>query len=144
MFNQMQIPLGKENEPFVDNDILFVPDGELSQNGHVLDFGIPHLMESKKIEATTPVCFTSKALIGEKHFNELVDYYCISGKAEREYQATYPESFPATEILEDTNSYRIISVFDFKGKYSTITYKVNKQTFKIEEYNSELDFSNIQ
>ena len=70
--------IGKENKPFADNDILFVPDGELSQYYHVLDFGIPDMKESKKIEATTPVCFTSKNLIGEKHFNELLEYYTNS------------------------------------------------------------------
>lgn len=53
---------------------------------------------------------------------------------------TYPEAFPSTEILEDTNSYRTISVHDDKGNYPMLTYKINKQTFQIEEisegYNS--------
>ncbi len=125
--------VGKTNDPVVINNVLYVPDGNLGQNYHVLDFGIPSLIEKKEITEKTNVCFTSKELIGQEHFDELIDYYCISGKATREYQATYPEAFSSTEILEDTNLYRTISVYDYKGIYPMITYKINKQTFQIEE-----------
>ncbi len=139
--------IGKINDPFVLNDILYVPDGELGQNYHDLDFGIPSLIEKKEVTKETNICFTSKELIGQELFDELVDYYCISGKVIREYQATYPEAFPSTEILEDTNSYRTISVYDYNGNYPMITYKINKQTFQIEEKyegnNSDLSEENV-
>lgn len=146
---EMIIPdhIGKINDPFVKNDILYVPDGYFAQTGYDLEFGSPSSIEKKEIIAKTGICFTSKDLIGEELFDELVDYYCISGKAEREYQATYPESFPSTEILEDTNSYRTISVYDYKGNYPAMTYRVNKQTFQIEEKyernNSDLSEENV-
>ena len=95
--------IGKENKPFVDNDILFVPDGELSQNYNLLDFGIPDLIESKKIEATTPVCFTSKALIGEKHFNELVDYYINSSVASQTTNVSPNETVIDSDLNSDSS-----------------------------------------
>ena len=62
-----------------------------------------------------------------------IDYYCISGQAIREYQTTYPETFSSAEILEDTDFYRTISVYDYNVNYPMVTYKINKQTFQIEE-----------
>lgn len=67
--------VGKQNDPFVKDDVLYVPDGVLSQDYRTLDFGIINLRETKKIEGSTPVCFTCKALIGETRFNDLVEYY---------------------------------------------------------------------
>lgn len=139
--------VGKTNDSVVINDVLYVPDGNLGQNYHVLDFGIPSLIEKKEVSKETNICFTSKELIGQELFDELVDYYCISGKVIREYQATYPEAFPSTEILEDTNTYRTISVYDYKGNYPMLTYKINTQTFQIKEisddYNSTLAEENM-
>ena len=129
--------VGKTNDSVVINDVLYVPDGNLGQNYHVLDFGIPSLIEKKEVTKETNVCFTSKELIGQELFDELVDYYCISGKVVREYQVTYPEAFPETEILEDTDSYRTISVYDSNGNYPAVIYKSNKQTFQIEESSEE-------
>lgn len=70
--------VGKDNMPFVEDDILYVPDGELSQYSHVLDLGIPDLKEQKTISNDTTVCCVSKNTIGVELFNELVNYYCYS------------------------------------------------------------------
>lgn len=120
--------VGKNNDPFVQSDVLYIPDGSLV-NVTLRSVDI----ENKKISGTTSVFFTSKEWVGQEHFDELVDQHCILGKATREYQTMYPESFPSFEILEDTNTYRTISVYDYKGNYPMVTYKINKQTFQIEE-----------
>lgn len=67
--------IGMENIPFIDNDIIYVPDGELSQDYLAVDFCRPDNIENRVINSDTPVCFTSKSLIGEKHFNDLAKEY---------------------------------------------------------------------
>ena len=85
--------IGKINDPFVLNDILYVPDGELGQNYHDLDFGIPSLIEKKEVTKETNICFTSKELIGQELFDELVDYYCISGESNTRISGDISRSF---------------------------------------------------
>lgn len=127
----------KNNDPFIQNDVLYIPDGSLI-NVTLYSTDI----ENKKISRTTNVCFTSKAWVGQELFDELIAQHCILGKAKRDYQTMYPQSFPASEILEDTRTYRTISVYDYKGNYPMVTYKINKQTFRIEE-KSEGNNSNL-
>lgn len=134
--------IGETNDPFIQDDILYVPDGNLSDGSSIL--GQITDIQKKVVSAKTNVCFASKESLELEDFGLKVDDYFILEKATREYRTKYPESFPEAEVLEDTNSYRIISVYDHTGKHPMITYKVNKQTFKVEEYDSELDFSNIQ
>lgn len=129
--------IGKMNDPVVKDDMLYVPDGVLGANYHTLDFGIPDLIEKKKVENSTNVCFTSKALIGNEHFEELVDYHCITGSAEREYAAQYPDAFQFVETLESTDAYSIILISDYDDEFPLVIYKVNKKTFQVEEVDAE-------
>ena len=132
--------IGKMNDPVVKDDILYVPDGALCQNYHTLDLGWD-VIEKKKIENSTNVCFTSKALIGNEHFEELVDYHCITGSAKREYVAQYPEAVEFAETLESTDAYSIILVSDYNDEFPPVIYKVNKKTFQVEEVDAEQYFS---
>ena len=73
--------IGESNAAFVEDDILYVPNGELSQNYHVIEFGILENIKKGIINENTSVCFTSRSLIGDRHFEELVDYYIGSDKS---------------------------------------------------------------
>lgn len=128
--------IGEPNAPFVKNEILYVPGGGLGQTPHVLDFGIPEYIENENISNGTNVCFTSRSLIGDKLFDELVHYYLVTGAAARRYINKYPDSFPNPEILEIDDVYYLVSVTDAHNVAPRAIYQVNQKTYAIEEINS--------
>ena len=74
--------VGENNNAFVEDDILYVPDGELIQGPHFLDLGFPDEIEQAAITNESVVGCVCKKTIGAKLFNELVNYYCNSDSTE--------------------------------------------------------------
>lgn len=126
--------VGKDNIAFVEDDILYVPDGELSQYSHVIDLGIPEIKEKATISNDSVVCCVCKNTIGEKHFNELVNFYCNSNSTgensdssegdlvwldvgEIVYENPYPRS-GMTGAIETATNYTIVEkTYDEYGNY---------------------------
>jgi len=78
--------IGKENTPFVEEDILYVPDGCLDDEySPGFDFGKHY--ELKSISTNTPVCATSRSVSGQVNFERLVEGYCDpNGYYRKEYE----------------------------------------------------------
>ena len=66
--------------------------------------------------------------------DELKQYYFIEYQAMREYNNRYSLEFSGIETLEDTDSYRIVSVYDYQNNFPTENYKIDKRTFQMEEF----------
>ncbi len=66
--------IGESNEAFVEDDIIFVPDGSLDGDGRVT-MGSP---KEGIIEEDTPVCVTSRKIIGDKNFDLLLETHIKS------------------------------------------------------------------
>lgn len=77
---ELMIPeyIGKMNNPFVKNDILYVPNGTLTSESFAIDFWIKDENEAKTIERTTTVGFISKSELGAEIFEQLVEKYNAS------------------------------------------------------------------
>ena len=52
----------------------------------------------------------------------------------REYNNKYSLEFSGIETLEDADSYRIVSVYDYQNNFPTENYKIDKKTFQMEEF----------
>ena len=123
--------IGKTNTPFLKDDILYVPDGDFSLFGGLL--GDPGHIELTDISSDTKICFTSRSLIGDKLFDELVQSYLVSGEVRRQYQHQYSITLSSAEIIEESGDFYIVRAESWFEEDPPATYKVNKNTYEIDE-----------
>lgn len=117
--------IGKQSVSYVDEDVLFIPDAILAQDYYEIDFYVKD--ESETISGSTPICFTSKSLIGDKHFEYLAIRYLIT----QPYTAQYSVIFAQTET-EEYDKYYMVYVSESDGKAPNLVYKLYKETYVVE------------
>lgn len=132
--------VGTPIEPFVEDEILFVPGGGLSQNYRIVEFGLPEYNEQGDTTSNTNVCFTSKSLIGSMHYEDLALYYLgyeVRERAISEYKATFfmTHSSVFADIVAENSTCYLVSVISRPTLYSDdplAYYKVDKETKEIQ------------
>ncbi len=117
--------IDKLSTSYVDEEFLFVPNSILAQDYYVLDFYVQY--DDETISRSTPICFTSKSLIGEVHF----DYLAIRYLIEQPYEEQYSLLFAQTE-MDEYDKYYMVHVSDSDGKAPNLTYKMDKETYAVE------------
>ena len=134
--------VGKTNEVFVENDILFVPDGELIQFAYapvsVDQYGATSReRKSEVVLNETNVCFISKEAVGVQLFHELVYNFMVIGRVESLYCDTYDLEWARVDVEEHEDYYLAhvhssytLNGIDYVGP--NITYQVDKTTYKIQ------------
>lgn len=117
--------IGEQSVSYVDKDVLFIPDAILSQDYYELDFYVKD--ERETISSSTPICFTSKSLVGEQHFEYLAIRYLIT----EPYTEQYSIIFAQTE-KEEYDKYYMVYVSESDGKAPNLVYKLYKGTYEVE------------
>lgn len=130
--------VGKNNDVFLEDNVLYLPD--LSIMDHFLSLS-DDTADVRTIENDTMISFASTLSLDTAHdvaggftMDELKQYYFIEYQAMREYNNRYSLEFSGIETLEDTDSYRIVSVYDYQNNFPTENYKIDKRTFQMEEF----------
>lgn len=71
--------IGQRDTAFIEGDIIYISNGVLSQNYRALDFGMKIFgagSGENVINGNTPICFTSKKIVGEELFEYYKSVYC--------------------------------------------------------------------
>lgn len=134
--------VGKTNGVFVENDILFVPDGELMHFSYapilVEQYGATSVeRKSEVVLNETNVCCISKEAVGDQLFDELVFNFMVIGRVESLYCDTYDLEWARVGVEEHEDYYLVhvhssytLNGIDHVGP--NITYQVNKKTYEIQ------------
>lgn len=130
--------VGENNDAFLKDDVLYLPDLPILDHFLSLSYDTANV---KIIENDTVISFASTLSLGNAHdvaggftMDELKQYYFIEYQAMREYNNKYSLEFSGIETLEDADSYRIVSVYDYQNNFPTENYKIDKKTFQMEEF----------
>lgn len=135
--------IGEVIDPYVDDNILYVPDGEITTYYGKVGFDSPYPPKASDIKDDTVVGFTSKNILGETNFNELsLEFFSRYAllNAREEYiklNSVDVDFVPSNVVAENETSY-LISVVD--DGYPLDYFVADKITNEV-EYIATLDYT---
>lgn len=135
--------IGEDNTPFEEDGYFYVPDGELAQYSHPLDLGMVDLREKKEITNDTQVAFVCKNTVGEKLYQELINYFNNTKSISYENSAAndeYANSGTPVNYLKEVaagtqvhigpgNGYDVAMTIEEDGTYTIVEEKSDARGF---------------
>lgn len=125
--------IGEKNEPFVEDDYLFLPNGYPSfADGALLMGADGEAGQKQTISETDMVAFCCKATAGEIQYSETVKALMVSGAAFAKYFEDYSESATYYDVLnEDDEKYEVYVKTNYDAGEGLV-YNVYKKDFSAE------------
>lgn len=126
--------IGQSTLPYIEDDILYIPNSETDQAYHQLDFYISDTESTDIITGDMQISCTSKALLSKEHWDVLVEKYVyeprIKINAISEYGNSIETVFGIKAEAESDTHY----LFSIRLKNSNISllYRINKFDFAVE------------
>lgn len=133
--------IGQSALPYIDNDILYIPNALMEQAYKQLDFYIGVIENAETITEDMQISCTSKALLSDDHWNSLVEEYIYQVRIEKYAVAEYGDKIDTifgVRAEADNNTHYLFSA-QLWNSNTALLYRINKTNFNI-EYISESYF----
>ncbi len=130
--------IGQNTLPYVEDDILYLPNALMEQAYKQLDFYIGVIEDAETITEDMLVSCTSKALLSEEHWNSLLEEYVYGVRIEDYAVAEYGDKIDTifgTRVEADNKTHYLFSVRLWDST-TTLLYRINKSNFNIEYIDS--------
>ncbi len=129
--------IGQSALPYIEDDILYIPNSEMEQSYKQLDFYIPDTERTDIITDDMQIGCTSKALLSTEHWNSLVEKYVyetrIKMTALNEYGNSIETVFGIKAEAESDTHYLFSVRLNNSNTY--LLYRINKSDFTVEYIN---------
>lgn len=125
--------IGKNTFAYLEDDILYVPNAELSQTYMVLDF-VTEEEGADTITDNMSVCCVAKAALSDNHWNLLLEQYLYGPRVEKEALKTYGDAVDTVFGVRaegENDTHYLFSVSKRQGDSSGL-YRINKKSYEIE------------
>ena len=127
--------VGKEYEPFIENDVLYWPGADVGEGPIGLDMGVYSESKESKITSNTQIGLTSKNILTPENWESIMNEI-LKEKVESygdEYYALSADDGGATEYLAENKTHMLFafdaSYLDDRDSYAL--FKINRTTREV-------------
>lgn len=126
--------IGQSTLPYIEDDILYIPNSEMEQAYHQLDFFIPDTESTDIITNDMQISCTSKALLSKEHWDVLVEKYVYEPRIKINAISEYGNSIDTIFGIKaeaESDTHYLFSV-RLKNSNTSLLYRINKSDFAVE------------
>lgn len=127
--------VGKEYEPFIENDVLYWPGADVGEGPIGLDMGVYSESKESKITSNTQIGLTSKNILTPENWESIMNEI-LKEKVESygdEYYALSADDGGATEYLAENKTHMLFAfdASDLEDRDSYALFKINRTTREV-------------
>lgn len=130
--------IGQSALPYIEDDILYIPNSEMEQSYKQLDFYIPDTERTDIITDDMQIGCTSKALLSTEHWNSLVEKYVYETRIKMTALSEYGNSIETVFGIKaeaESDTHYLFSV-RLNNSNTYLLYRINKSDFTVEYINN--------
>ena len=121
--------IGDDTIPYVDNDILYIPNSTIASTT-ALNFTL--IDESNYIKEDTIISCTSKYVVGDEIWKDLLDTYIYQSRIKKILHQKYGDVYTYLTLESENDTHYLYSAIEERNSSFATMCKINKNTYDVE------------